>query len=515
MIFKKYIIDIKRSKRKQYDLFYPLFILTILANTESGAGILRTISFICGLLWAHVLMAQSILQVKSAETTATLSKEGFVVLSYDIVNTTEPAIQIDKIEPWVSNSNDLTATIESQTCRKPLAPQSTCAVTIKVKALGTVGQVSTGVQVCGFNGALCSGLKKDIEVTSYEHPCDVASDKAICLRLEKILNKAFRHHQGPGAQLLVNTPRYGTIQLAAGLADMAKPQRKMLLSDTLRIASITKTFVAVAILKFIDMNKIALDEKVSQLLNGIDFSRLPNGNTVTIRQLLNMTSGIPDYIDLPQHNSRVDDANYHWQAKKTIKLLYDKSALFSPGSQYHYSNTNYVILGLLLEQLGKDNLDNVLSNLIFTPLHMNQTFQSLNMPDKRLSARGYVYDRDLKKLIDITDENDGNNMGDGGMISTVSDLHKFIKALLISKTLLPKRLLREMKRQYFDEYGLGLFNIDTDYGDCLGHTGGTSGFLSEMCYLKEEKLTHILLFNNEESDTMETVLNQVAKVLLG
>jgi D-alanyl-D-alanine carboxypeptidase len=173
----------------------------------------------------------------------------------------------------------------------------------------------------------------------------------------------------PGAILVV---RKGdrTVRLASGLADVAR-KRPMHPADHFRIASLTKSYVAAVVLELVANRKLSLEDSVEQRLPGV----VPNGDKITIRQLLNHTSGLFDFAADPRVLKPYLKGNFgfHWAPRKLVQIGVSHKPLFAPGARYGYSNTDYIVLGLIVEAVTGNSLGTELSGRIFRPLRLHAT----------------------------------------------------------------------------------------------------------------------------------------------
>ncbi|MQA10732.1 MAG: serine hydrolase [Pseudonocardiaceae bacterium] len=259
-----------------------------------------------------------------------------------------------------------------------------------------------------------------------------------------------------------------------------------------RIASISKTFTATLVLRLADEGKLALDDPVQEYLPGL----LPYREPITVRQLLQHTSGMPR--DLPLEHSwtslpEVDTERFvHFDPEKVVELSTSQPLQFPPGTSWAYSNTGYTVLGLLVERLTGQPIERALRERITAPLGLRDTFLARDypfLPGK--AARGYeqLYDPS-RGLTDVTTYNYSRFFGAGSMVSTARDLNRFFGALLRGE-LLSDGTLAQMKRTVpalddkgdyagFD-YGLGLMRLPLDTvcagaTPSWGHGGDLPGF---------------------------------------
>ncbi len=189
----------------------------------------------------------------------------------------------------------------------------------------------------------------------------------------------------PGITVRVQDAHHPARNYTAGVDDLAtgtalRPTARF------RIGSITKTFVATTVLQLVGEGRLRLDEPVAHRLPGL----LANGNRITVGQLLNHTSGLPDYTGDPELLVGIVRDRI-WQPRELVALAQKHPQLFPPGSAFEYSNTNYIVAGLLVEAIAGRSLAGELDRRIFTPLHLNNTsFPVGNAPFTGYYAHGYV-----------------------------------------------------------------------------------------------------------------------------
>jgi D-alanyl-D-alanine carboxypeptidase len=319
----------------------------------------------------------------------------------------------------------------------------------------------------------------------------------------------------PAVVLLVNSPQLGTWIGAAGLADIdaGVPVQA---GDRFRIGSITKTFVATIVLQLADEEVLSLDNLMSQWLPAEIIENLPYGDEITLRQLLNMTSGIFSYTDSDAFNEAVDSAPTHrWTAAETVEYVYDEEPYFPPGEGYYYSNTNYNLLHLIIEAATGSTLADALQTRIFAPLDMGETYLESGSELAKGIVRGYSAADD--GLQDVTDINEGVGLGDGGIISTAADLARFPRALLRGD-LLSEAALDEMLAMVDDDegghYGLGIVFSESEWGAVYGHTGATAGFQSEMWYFPDQDVAIVALTNYFDSEILSALVQDAMSIAL-
>ena len=235
-----------------------------------------------------------------------------------------------------------------------------------------------------------------------------------------------------------------------------------------RAGSVTKTFVATVVLQLVDEGELRLDDTVEKWLPGV----VPNGDHITVRHLLNHTSGLYDFKDTLTPPEILASRWKTWTATEVIQRALAEPPTFEPpGRAFDYSNTNYTLLGEIIEKAtGESYGDEVMRRLI-KPLHLKGTEMpgtSTRIPGPH--PHGYVPTDD--GLLDFTEMNPSIFGAGGELISTTADLNRFFTALLGGE-LLPAHLLDEMKKPAVEgrAYGLGLAWRDTPCGVVYGNDG--------------------------------------------
>lgn len=309
--------------------------------------------------------------------------------------------------------------------------------------------------------------------------------------------------------------RYGDDSSIAvnGLADLAT-NTPAETTDLYRIGSITKPFVATLMLQLVEDGDLALDDPIADYLPDEVVSRVDNADTATIRQMLQMTSGIFSYTESDAFDdATIDDPAYSWSASETVAFAYDEPAYFEAGEGYYYSNTNYNLAQMIIESVTGNALADELALRIFEPLGMDTCY--LETPDVFAQGivRGYSLYDDYE---DVTEYNDGVGLGDGGIVCTAEDLAKFPAGLMYD--LLAEETLDDMLTTVDDgdggAYGLGIGVDETEFGMIIGHDGATSGFQSTMQYLPDEDLVVVILTNNFDSDIVWDLAYDVVDFVL-
>jgi D-alanyl-D-alanine carboxypeptidase len=253
----------------------------------------------------------------------------------------------------------------------------------------------------------------------------------------------------------------------SGVAEL-DTTRRVPVHGRFRVGSITKTFVATVVLQLVDERRLRLDDPVERWLPGV----VPDGDHITVRNLLNHTSGLYDFrltIPLPPSQEFLDNRWRTWTAAEQVERAVAHPPTFEPpGSAFGYSNTNYLVLGEIIQKVTGRSYGKEVGRRIIRPLHLHRTSVPGSSPWIRgPHPHGYapVEDDAGIRLVDLTEMNPTLFGAAGEVISTARDLQRFFAALLDGR-LLPDRLLEEMKTPGVPskDYGLGLAWRDTSCG---------------------------------------------------
>jgi D-alanyl-D-alanine carboxypeptidase len=271
----------------------------------------------------------------------------------------------------------------------------------------------------------------------------------------------------------------------------------MAVGDRFRIGSVTKSFVATVLLQLVNEGRLRLNDSVDRWLPGL----IPGGGAFTIRQLLQHTSGIYDYThDSALRTAVLSDPLRVWTPRELVRIATSHRPLFRPGARWAYSNTNYIIAGLVIEAVTHRSVANEVRDRIFLPLRMRAT----SFPDGPEivgpHADGYLfYGSPLVR--DTGHVSPSAAWAAGAITSTVDDVATFYRNLFAGR-LLPSPLLTEMETTINtgngDGYGLGLLELRTPCGRMLGHDGDFPGYATEAFSTPDGRRQLILLLNSDQ-----------------
>ena len=334
--------------------------------------------------------------------------------------------------------------------------------------------------------------------------------------------------RSPGFAVLVRKNGRAVLERGYGVRDLRSFRRIDGTTD-FRLASFTKQFTAMATMLLVRDGKLRYDEKLTDI-----FPTFPAyGQAITIRNLLTHTSGLPDYETLMEQRERTSGpiwtAAHQIQDREVLKLLEQEShGKFAPGTSWAYSNSGYVLLGLIAAKVSGKPFGEFLHGRIFGPLGMNDTLAYINGKNT-VPNRAFGYTKEAAKFVDSDQSSTSATLGDGGVYSNLEDLAKWDEALqnhtLLSEgdmkpALTPVQLANgsaphwplEASDDNLDpgkpvSYGFGWF-LDPYAGHSrMWHTGTTSGFRTAIERFTQDKLTIVILCNRTDLDPNELALH--------
>ena len=353
----------------------------------------------------------------------------------------------------------------------------------------------------------------------------VAAD-SVSASLDEVLQNAVAGGF-PGIALSVERAGKSIYAGAAGVASIEQ-KTKLKASDRQRIYSIAKTFTSIVTLQLVDEGVLSLDDTVAQWLDAPTVIRIPHMDRVTIRQLLLHTSGIYDFADDTDSSFWLDafmgpdaDPSKVWTQEELLAYAdgANHAPYFAPGEGYHYSNTNYILIGLIVEEATGHTFGAELQTRILDPLALGDTFlaEGAMMPDRTVDA----YQAVEGTLISLNGVNANLSWAwtFGGMVSTLKDLARFSRAVHGGELLSPAAF-KEMftfvpsdKPGKFE--GMGVYKIETPSGELVGMDGVGPGANSAMMRHPEADLTVVILDNMAPDEgATELLVLEVVEVVL-
>jgi D-alanyl-D-alanine carboxypeptidase len=329
-------------------------------------------------------------------------------------------------------------------------------------------------------------------------------DRATDAKISKIVTTAMQANHIPGMAVGVWIPG-GRYVRAFGTSDTTTGA-PFSVGDHVRIASITKTFTATVILQLVDRHRLQLSSRLSHYVTGI-----PNGATITVKELLNMTSGVYDFTQDPTFLANyLADPTMPFGPADVIAIIKRHKPSFLPGKGAEYSDSNYILLQLIAEKVTHTPLDRLIQQWVLDPLGMHETSYPATPAMPAPFASGYFQpDMSSPLLRDVTLSNPQAAGGAGAMISTLDDLRTWAKALATGTLLAPGTqrerlhtvLLAPGKITF--RYGLGILDLN----GFLGHNGAVLGYGTAAFYLPSADATFVVEGNN--NDLVSTIPTMV------
>jgi D-alanyl-D-alanine carboxypeptidase len=329
-------------------------------------------------------------------------------------------------------------------------------------------------------------------VLDQDLPFDAATQRA----LQKVLDEARKRIPTPGISVAIRTAD-GRLWLGTSGARQLSPRRPVTDETVFSIASITKTFVTAVVLQLVDEGKLSLDDRLSEFMP--DFR---SAKRITIRQLLQHRSGVFNYFESPRYARQAfRDPNREWTAEEILRFV--EAPYCQPGTCFHYSNTNFVLLGEVVEAVTGRPVSEEIRDRLLDPLGLEHTSYQ---PDERTPANG-AHGHLWGGGTTFYDQYEGGRWlphlsgasiagASGSMVANADDLARWVMALYGSDEVLPEEL-RDQMTDYRpkDRYGLGTRMRIFSGRRGFGHGGSLRGYENQVWYFPREGVSIALLSN--------------------
>ena len=354
-------------------------------------------------------------------------------------------------------------------------------------------------------------------------------------KIEALFSSATQK-DAPGLAVLVRKSGSTVFENCYGVRDL-RTKSPIDSHTNFRLASFTKQFTAMAVLLLVHDGKLRYDQTLTEIIPGFP----AYGKTISVRHLLNHTGGLPDYENLMDEREKsqgeaIWSAEHQIQDDEVLALLEKESqGKFAPGTSWSYSNSGYVVLGLIVARVSGQPYGEFLRARIFSPLHMDHTIVYLKGKNE-VANRAYGHSKDGTALKETDQSPTSATLGDGGIYSNLEDLAKWDDALRhhtlassdeMRPALTPATLLKGLptlwpQAQPSDDnlhpgkpvsYGFGWFLDPYESHPRMWHTGGTMGFRTVIERFTADNLTIITLANRTDVDP-ESLARKTADILL-
>jgi D-alanyl-D-alanine carboxypeptidase len=294
------------------------------------------------------------------------------------------------------------------------------------------------------------------------------------------LDRLVRDQDFPAAMASLRDPNGRSRFYSAGVADL-DTGAPVPVDGRVRIASATKMFTSTVVLQLVGEGKVGLDEPIETYLPGLVRGEGIDGHDITVRQLLQHTSGLPDHMPADYTEIR----HQYVENRDLLDRALAQPAVFAPGTDWRYSNTNYILAGLIVQQVTGRPVGEEITNRIIEPAGLRHTYWP-GIGDETIRgkhARGYYTPEPGAERVDFTEMDPSWGGAAGQLISTPADVNKFLAALTGGKLLDPAQLTQMRETVIAPglppnwRYGLGLVRIELSCGTVAwGHGGDIDGY---------------------------------------
>jgi len=352
-------------------------------------------------------------------------------------------------------------------------------------------------------------------------PTQPKDTQALKAALQAKLDEWHKAGKFPGATLGVVLPDGESFGLAVGYSDR-EARTPMKANDRMLAGSVGKTFAAATALQLVKEGKIGLEDKVEKYLGAEPwFPRLPNAKDITVRQLMNHTSGLVRYEFKPQFTKDLTaNPEKAWTPAELVAYLLDEKRPFEAGKGWDYSDTNYIVLGMIIEKVTGRKFYDEASRRLLKPLKLKDT-----IPQDGLKLKGVVQGyagpnnpfggKDAMIQEGRFTINPQFEWTGGGFASTAQDLARWAKMMYegraYSPDLLPEVLDGVSAPMLGREtrYGLGVIVRKTQAGTSYGHSGFFPGYMTDMMYFPDSKIAIAVQVNTSVGRDLGKPLSRV------
>lgn len=314
----------------------------------------------------------------------------------------------------------------------------------------------------------------------------------VTARLDRTIEDVRRQAGIPGAVVGLWIPGKGCYVRASGVADKATG-RPMTPDVYERIGSETKTFTATALLELVDDHRVRLDDPISRYVHGV-----PDGGRITLRHLAEMRSGLFPYSSDPDFvHDLLSDPERSFTPRQLLAYAFRHENTFAPGTQFQYSNTNFILLGLVVEKVTGQRLADFIDTRILRPARLRHTLLPQGTEFPRPHPHGYTNQTLSGAVADATHWNPSWAWAAGAMISDLHDLRRWAEIVATGRLLSPGTQAQRLRMLPTGvpglSYGLGLF----DANGWIGHNGSIPGYETVTVYLPSMRATLVIMINTD------------------
>ncbi|GAA1320146.1 serine hydrolase domain-containing protein [Streptomyces sanglieri] len=315
---------------------------------------------------------------------------------------------------------------------------------------------------------------------------------AVAKQLDRAVRQVMGDARVPGVTVGLWVPGKGSYVRAFGVADKSSGA-PMSTGLNMRVGSVTKTFTVTAMLTLVDQGKVGLDDPIGKYVKGV-----PDGDRITLRELAGMRSGLFNYsMDPDFFKALTSDPQRPFTPQELLDYSFKHPLQFQPGEKFEYSNTNAILLGLVVEKASGRPLADYLERNVFEPAGMNHTFLPRTAAFPTPHAQGYTDQTASGRTGNATNWNPSWAWAAGGAISDQRDLRTWARVLATGTLLSPatqaERLRTGPSGLPDTGYGLGIFDVH----GWVGHNGSLPGYESLVVHMPDTKATLVVLLNTD------------------
>ena len=373
-------------------------------------------------------------------------------------------------------------------------------------SLSLKGLVLSSLVLVVFSLNACSSGSSDSSDSSDPQTGFSAEIQA---QLQAVVAQRMTQFGIPGGVVGVWKRGVGSWVSAQGLGDI-RNGHPIVVQDRFRVGSLTKTFTVTVVLQLVDEGRLSLDTTLDGFL-----PQVPNASRITIRHLAGNTSGIYDYRDDPALQAAVySQPTQPWAPEELVAVGVAHSPVFEPGARYEYSNTNFVILGMIVEAITGASIADEIQARILAPLGLSRTSYPSNNTIPEPYSHGYNDVMNNGMLADVSPLHPSVAAAAGAMISDIDDLKAWVEVLvrgdLLSPAMQQQRFSWIPTGDPFLSYGLGLYND----GGYVGHYGEIPGY-NAAAFAELGSGTEVVILLNRDGgvNVANILLHDVTKIV--
>ncbi|MFM9943685.1 MAG: serine hydrolase domain-containing protein [Bacteroidia bacterium] len=372
------------------------------------------------------------------------------------------------------------------------------------------------ILLTGFNACKKAEVDKTGDCSNTNNPNPAHPKGAV---MQAIIDKYIKKGL-PGISLMVSNGDGAWIGVG-GYASL-QDQIKYKPCHIGKVASITKFMLGTLVFKLMEdsvnsnLSYLDLNKPLTNWIDKKLLEKIENGTEATLRQCMNHESGIYDIIsDADFYLGVLNNPTKHWTQEELLKYVYGKPKAFKTGDTAEYSNTNTILVSMIIEKATRRPHGELLREKLWTPLGMGDTYYQGREDLPSFVSQGYYDLYNKNQLTNVSNILPGSGNGFGGVFSNVYDLQKFIDGVLINKTVLSNKSLYIMKTygapDEINQYGVGIMKKFIDRGENygLGHSGRDLGYSADLFYFPTKNFT-LNFFVNYGTDS-ESFLKQTFK----